>query len=181
MIRQHYIIRNARTEEFELIGKLMIEVYSQLEGFPKESEQPDYYKMLANIGELAKKPGAELLVALSPEGSVTGAVVYFSDMKYYGSGGTATRKENASGFRFLAVESRSRGHGIGNLLMNECIRKAVFHRHSQIIIHTTMAMQTAWKMYERQGFKRSADLDFMQGGLPVFGFRLKLSSMGNQL
>jgi hypothetical protein len=37
-----------------------------------------------------------------------------------------------------------------------------------------MAMQTAWKMYENLGFKRSDDLDFTQGELPVFGFRLKL-------
>jgi hypothetical protein len=35
-------------------------------------------------------------------------------------------------------------------------------------------MQTAWKMYEKMGFVRSLDLDFMQGQLPVFGFRLKL-------
>jgi hypothetical protein len=43
-----------------------------------------------------------------------------------------------------------------------------------MIIHTTKAMQTAWKMYEDIGFKRSIDLDFMQGELPVFGFRLTL-------
>jgi hypothetical protein len=29
-------------------------------------------------------------------------------------------------------------------------------------------------MYEKIGFKRAEDLDFMQGELPVFGFRLKL-------
>ena len=43
-----------------------------------------------------------------------------------------------------------------------------------MIIHTTIAMQTAWKMYENMGFKRSDDLDFMQEALPVFGFRLLL-------
>jgi len=37
-----------------------------------------------------------------------------------------------------------------------------------------MSMQTAWRMYENLGFKRSADLDFMQGELPVYGFRLLL-------
>jgi GNAT superfamily N-acetyltransferase len=179
MIRQNYSIRNAKTEEFGPIGKLMIDVYSRLEGFPGEAEQPEFYKMLANIGELTKKPGTELLVAQSPESKVTGAVVYFSDMKYYGSGGTATYEENTSGFRLLAVERLSRSHGIGNLLIAECIRRAVFHNHSQIIIHTTRAMQTAWKMYEKLGFTRSADLDFMQGDLPVYGFRLKLSSTGN--
>ncbi len=30
-----------------------------------------------------------------------------------------------------------------------------------MVIRTIMAMQTAWKMYESLGFKRSEDLDFM--------------------
>jgi len=68
----------------------------------------------------------------------------------------------------------ARGQGIGKLLTNECIRKARDHKALQLIIHTTMAMQIAWKMYENLGFKRSGDLDFMQGELPVYGFRLLL-------
>jgi hypothetical protein len=59
-------------------------------------------------------------------------------------------------------------------LTNECIRKAKDKKVYQMIIHTTMAMQTAWKMYETIGFKRSEDLDFMQEELPVYGFRLLL-------
>jgi hypothetical protein len=49
MSKPQYTIRNAKPEEFEEIGKLMVQVYSQLDGFPKESEQPNYYKMLANV------------------------------------------------------------------------------------------------------------------------------------
>jgi GNAT superfamily N-acetyltransferase len=174
MDQQKYLVRNAKPDEFEEIGKLMVQVYSQLEGFPKETEQPDYYKMLANIGELTKNPETVLLVAVSPENKIAGAVVYFGDMKQYGSGGTATHEKNASGFRLLAVHPSARRHGIGKLLTNACIRKAKAENSGQMIIHTTMAMQTAWKMYESLGFKRSEDLDFMQGELPVFGFRLML-------
>ena len=174
MSEQVYTVRNAKPAEFSKIGKLMVKVYSQLEGFPKESEQPAYYKMLSDVGELTNKPETELLVAVSSDGKIAGGVVYFSDMKYYGSGGTATREQNASGFRLLAVDPLFRGHGIGKLLTNECIRKAMEKSHSQVVIHTTMAMQTAWKMYEKLGFKRSGDLDFMQGELPVYGFRLLL-------
>ena len=174
MNTQEYTIRNAKPEEFEEIGKLMVQVYSQLEGFPNEQEQPNYYKMLANIGELTHKPETELLAAVSSENKIAGAVVYFSDMQYYGSGGTATKEQNASGFRLLAVDPLKQGQGIGKLLVLECIRKAKAKKHNQVIIHTTMAMQTAWKMYENLGFKRSEDLDFMQGELSVFGFRLLL-------
>jgi GNAT superfamily N-acetyltransferase len=168
---QVFIIRNAVPSEFEEIGKLMVRVFSQLEGFPKETEQPDYYRMLANVGEITKKPDSELLVAFSSEDKIAGAVVFFGDMKYYGSGGTATSVLNASGFRLLAVDPLYRGLGIGKLLTKECIRKAKDKNSGQVIIHTTLAMQTAWNMYLKMGFKRSEDLDFMQGELPVFGFR----------
>lgn len=172
MNKQEFSIRNARPEEFEEIGKLMVRVYSQLEGFPNENEQPNYYKMLANIGDLTNKPETELLVAVSADNKIAGGVVYFSDMQYYGSGGTATKEKNAAGFRLLAVDPSTRGSGIGKLLTNECIRKAKDKKLQQMVIHTTRAMQTAWKMYEKIGFNREEDLDFMQGELPVFGFRL---------
>lgn len=167
-------VRNAHPEEYSTIGQLMVEVYSQLEGFPKISEQPDYYEMLANIGEIIKKPNTELLVAVSSEGKIAGAVVYFSDMDSYGSGGTATAEKNASGFRLLAVDSEARGRGIGKLLTEACIKKARKDKNEQLIIHSTKFMQVAWKMYEKLGFKRSEELDFMQGELPVFGFRMYL-------
>ncbi len=61
MSKQEYQVRNARPEEFAEIGKLMVRVYSQLDGFPKETDQPAYYDMLGNIGELTKNPGTELL------------------------------------------------------------------------------------------------------------------------
>jgi GNAT superfamily N-acetyltransferase len=167
-------VRNARPDEFERLGQLMVKVYSQLEGFPKPAEQPAYYEMLANIGQQTQKPCTELLVAVAEQGIIAGGVVYFSDMQYYGSGGTATQEKNASGFRLLAVDPAFRGLGIGNRLTAECIEKAKAHKNQQMVIHTTKAMQTAWTMYEKIGFVRSLDLDFMQGQLPVFGFRLKL-------
>ncbi|MNQ06589.1 Acetyltransferase (GNAT) family protein [compost metagenome] len=174
MSEQEYTVRNAKPNEFTEIGKLLVQVYSQLEGFPKESEQPNYYKMLANIGELTANPGTELLVAVSSDDKIAGAVVFFNDMKNYGSGGTATKEQNAAGFRLLAVSPLTRGKGIGKLLTKECIRKAKDQKLQQLIIHSTMAMQVAWKMYENLDFKRAEDLDFMQGELPVFGFRLIL-------
>ncbi|MEN2413538.1 GNAT family N-acetyltransferase [Flavobacterium mesophilum] len=169
------IIRNADPSEFEEIGKLLIRVYSALEGFPKEDEQPNYYKMLANIGNFTQYPETELLVALD-DNTIVGAVVYFNDMQYYGSGGIATQEKDSAGFRLLGVDSNARGKGIGKLLTLECIKKATENNRKQVIIHSTFAMKTAWGMYENIGFKRYEILDFMQGELPVFGFRFTLDS-----
>ncbi|MCG2611716.1 GNAT family N-acetyltransferase [Flavobacterium sp. SM15] len=171
MINSGYTIRNARPEEFEAIGQLMVKVYSALEGFPKPHEHPKYFEMLANVGELTGKPQTEILVAVSSEDIIAGAVVYFGDMQYYGSAGTAPQEKNAAGFRLLAVDNNFRGEGIGKSLTLACIEKAKNQQLPQIIIHTTNAMKPAWKMYEAIGFKRSEDLDFLQGDLQVFGFR----------
>lgn len=165
-------IRKALSNEYDRIGNLMVEVYSELDGFPNPSEQPKYYQMLKHIGDFTIESHAELLVAVSPSGEIGGALVYFNDMKYYGSGGTATKETNASGFRLLAVDKKTRGLGIGKLLSLACIQKTKEDKNQTLIIHTTMAMQIAWKMYENLGFKRSEDLDFVQGELPVYGFRL---------
>jgi GNAT superfamily N-acetyltransferase len=176
MSTKEYVIRNAKPGEFQQISELMVRVYSQLDGFPKKEEQPEYYGMLANIGELTNKPETELLIAVSNDDIIAGGVVYFGDMRYYGSGGTATLEKHASGFRLLAVDPSLRGKGIGKLLTIECIQKAKNKKRDKIIIHTTKAMQVAWKMYEKLGFKRSEDLDFMQGNLSVFGFKLMLKN-----
>lgn len=167
-------IRNANSDEFDPIGELMVKVYSRLEGFPSQSDQPDYYKMLLNVGKLTDKENTELIVAVSEENVVIGAVVYFSDMKNYGSGGIAIQIKNSSGFRLLAVNPNSRGQGIGKLLCQACINKTKKLNQRQLVIHSTAAMKIAWSMYEKMGFERYSEIDFKQGELPIFGFKLKL-------
>lgn len=167
-------IRSAKPEEFEVIGKLMVRVYSQLDGFPKESELPDYYKVLLNVGKLTEKENTELLAAISNENKVVGAVVYFSDLKNYGSGGTVSEIQHASGFRLLAVDPKVQGKGIGKLLIKECIDRAKKFGHHQLYIHSTESMKIARRMYERLGFSRCKEIDFANGKLSVFGFKLDI-------
>lgn len=171
---QRYTIRNARQNEFDAVGQLMVGVYSQLDGFPKPSEQPAYYQMLATIGNLTNRPATELLVAVDFDNTILGCVVYFSDMQFYGPGGIASSQPNAAGFRLLAVAPHFRNKGIGRALTQACIEKSRQKNLEQVIIHSSKSMQTAWNLYERLGFERSEDLDFQQGKLPVFGFRLLL-------
>jgi GNAT superfamily N-acetyltransferase len=153
----------------------MVTVYSGLPGFPTPAEQPSYYNLLRNVGLLTEKPEVSLLVATTPSDEIAGTVVYVGDIQHYGSGGIATREYNSAGFRLLAVTDAARGKGVGKLLTQACIDKARQQGRSQLILHTTLAMQTAWKMYERLGFSRSEDLDFMQGDLGVYGFRMRFT------
>ena len=95
-------------------------------------------------------------------------------MAEYGSGGSATRIRNASGIRLLGVSPAARGQGTGKALTQACIDLARAAGHAEVILHTTLAMQTAWRLYLALDFVRSPDLDFLQADLPVFGFRLRL-------
>jgi len=167
-------IRDIRTEEHALLGQMMVEVYSQLDGFPKPFEQPAYYDMLANIGAFTSVPRCRVLVAMTPAEELLGGVVYFGDMRSYGSGGTATQEVNASGIRLLGVHPNARGRGVGRQLSLKCIELAQEQKHQNVVLHTTEPMRAAWALYTHLGFARAPDLDFMQGALPVFGFRLAL-------
>lgn len=169
--QQAICIREARPEEFEETGKLMASVYAGLEGFPQPEDFPEYYELLLHIGRLTEKPETSLLLAVDGKSQILGAVVYFGDMSQYGSKGTAPLERNAAGIRFLAVSPAARGTGIGKELTLACIRQAQQTGHSQVILHTTLTMMNAWKMYEKMGFQRAAELDFDQGNLHVFGFR----------
>ncbi len=171
-------IRDLHQDEYAALGRLMVEVYSSLEGFPTPEEQPSYYELLTNIGRFAEKKSARVLVALTVQGQLLGGIVYFGDMAEYGSGGTATAEKNASGIRLLGIDPKFRGLGAGKALTRACVQLAREKGHAQVILHTTQAMQVAWRMYEHLGFVRSEDLDFLQQGFPVFGFRLKLAEAG---
>jgi len=168
-----YTIREAYSKEFNELGKLMVSVYSQIEGFPSKAKIPGYYEVLNNIGLLSEKSESKLLVAVSSENELLGGVVYFGRMEHYG---VATNEDRTSGIRFLAVNSSARGMGIGRALTETCIKIAKNKNHSQVILHTTDAMPIARRLYEKMGFKRSSDLDFEKQKFMVYGFRLKITS-----
>lgn len=57
-MNRQILIRDLRPGESAALGQLLVEAYSQLEGFPTLQEQPRYYEMLANIGSFADKPAS---------------------------------------------------------------------------------------------------------------------------
>jgi ribosomal protein S18 acetylase RimI-like enzyme len=109
------------------------------------------------------------------EKRIAGTVVYVGNMRYYSPLGIAAGEQDGAGCRLLAVAPWAQGQGVGRQLTEECISQAKKQQKAQLILHSTQAMQVAWKMYEAMGFKRAEELDFLQGNLPVFGFRLPLA------
>ena len=162
-------IREARAEEHESLGRVMIAAYVTLDGFGDPAAHPEYFALMANIGRLAGEPGVTLCVAVE-DGVLLGGVVYFADLAQYGA---VVTEPETSAFRLLAVAPEARGRGIGKALALHCLERARASGHRQVILHTSPPMAIAWAMYERLGFARAPELDFIAPtGLPISGFRL---------
>lgn len=168
-------IREASEEEYEAIGKLTVEVYSNLPNMPSEGEMPKYYSLLRGTSERAQMSTVKIFVAVDSQDELLGSVTFVGDMQYYASGGKAPSIKNSSGFRLLAVGPAARGLGVGRALTEFCILKAQQLGSSQMVMHTTKSMQVAWGMYERMGFKPMPEIDFQQASLSVYGFSMKLA------
>jgi GNAT superfamily N-acetyltransferase len=168
------VIRPARPEELPMLGNLVADAYAALPGMPSPDEQPGYYAMVRDAPVRARAPGYRILAAVTPTGDLVGSADFIEEMAHYGSGGSAPKRADAAGIRLLAVAPTARGQGIGKALTRDCISRARALGRAAVVLHTTRAMETAWRMYEQLGFRRSPGLDFRQGALEVFGFELAL-------
>ena len=78
-----------------------------------------------------------------------------------------------AGILRLAVPPGSRGQGIGRALVEECLVRARRLRVKTVALHSTEWMTVARGMYERMGFVRAPDFDFVpRPGVVGMGYRL---------
>lgn len=143
-VLQDFVIREALPDEVDAIDRMTVDVYVALPGMPTLEEQPEHYGLLRDVAKRAANPAIRVLVAVDDANEMPGCVDFIEDVKHYGSGGTVGTIENAAGTRLLG--------------------------RSRLVLHTTRAMPTAWKMYERMGLRRVPEIDFLQGQREVFGF-----------
>lgn len=169
-----FTIRPARVSEFAGLGEMAAAVYAALPGMPTPAEQPDYYARLRDVAARASHPAIEVFAAIGDAGAPLGCVDYIAEMSAYGAAAPVAAYTDAAGIRLLAVSPASRGNGVGKALTQHCLDVARSRGKRQVLLHTTRSMETAWGMYERLGFTRFSAIDFAQGRLEIFGFRLAL-------
>lgn len=79
--------------------------------------------------------------------------------------------------RMLAVAPEARGLGVGQRLVDECVRRARRMGAAALGLHTSASMRAAIRMYERMGFERVPEHDFRpEGAELVTAYRLRLSA-----
>jgi ribosomal protein S18 acetylase RimI-like enzyme len=167
-----YTIRPARPDEHAALGRLLVDAYQRLPGMPDARAQPAYYAILADVAARARNPAITVFAAVAGD-ALVGSVDFIADLAHYNSGADlAALDEDAAGLRLLAVDPAHRGAGLGRALTERCLDEARARGKSAVVLHTTRAMATAWRMYERLGFRRCEEIDFQQGELAVYGFKL---------
>ncbi len=78
--------------------------------------------------------------------------------------------------RLLAVPPEFRNHGIAAKLIEFCEEKARQSGSKTMTLHTTVLMQTAKDMYERRGYERYTEIDFVPvPGFTVWGYRKEIA------
>lgn len=143
-------MRLARPEEFEAVGEITVQAYRM----GREAELGSYELTLRDVaGRVAE---CSVLVALDDQDEVVGAVTYvpgpdtamseFSDAE-------------AAGIRMLAVRPDAQRSGVGRALTRACLDLARAQGRQRVILHSTEAMATARRLYEKLGFVRRSDLD----------------------
>ncbi|MGI9018687.1 MAG: GNAT family N-acetyltransferase [Euzebya sp.] len=165
-------VRDARSEEFEEIGRLTLQAY---DGVGEMS--PDYRRKLADTaGRVAD--GARVLVATEPDmdtQKVRGSVTFVEP----GTSHLETPWACDAGFRMLAVDPSAQGRGIGTLLVHNCIDLAREHHRRRMVIYSMEWMSGAHRVYAASGFTRRADLDVMFPAGAGIAFQFDLMADAN--
>lgn len=162
-------IREAKPEEYERVGDLSYDAYLPLFGTGKLGR---YGRELRDVQ--ARAESAQIVVALL-DGAVVGSLAYYDD--YSSEAGDGIELDNSAGFRVLAVDPATQGHGVGQALTQWCLDRARRDGRAAVVLHTTDYMQAAQRLYRRLGFERFTELDHhIEGKFPVqvLGFRYPL-------
>lgn len=152
---------------------LMSDYFSQLKNFLTHTSL-SYSSVLENIEQLTEKENTQVLLVLSADSQLLGGLVSCASITDSMPINIASKLRNDSGIRLLAIDVKAKGLGIGRSLVRYCIDLARSNQNREIILHTSKTLGSAWRMYEKLGFKRSSDLDFYRDDMVVFGFRLAI-------
>ncbi len=151
-------LRPVRAEELVEVGRLTAEVYVG-DGFLDASDS--YIDQLADTARRARE--AEIWVAVEG-GKLLGSVTFTA-------AGTPFREiahADEGEFRMLAVNPAARGKGVGQALVELCLRRSRELGYAGVRMSSMDRMTSAHRVYERLGFVRSPEDDWS----PAPGVRL---------
>jgi ribosomal protein S18 acetylase RimI-like enzyme len=158
------LIRDAEPEQMPAVGELRVTAYRAGKHL---SENSEYEPRLRGLGDDGK---GEVLVAVS-SGEITGTVM----LQQWPDGGQLVTGPGEAEIRALAVAPSSQGSGVGSALLKAVIDRARERGVTHLLLFTQPEMRAAQRLYEREGFTRLPERDWVmtpQYRLLAYGLRL---------
>jgi ribosomal protein S18 acetylase RimI-like enzyme len=168
MSSDEVLVREAKPEEYTVIGDLVVNAYRTLD----DAGDAAYEAMLRDVVSRART--SRVLVA-EDNGDLLGTVTYV------GPGGELAEVADARAgtIRMLGVSAAARGRGIGEALVRSCISRANSDGAERIRLDTRTSMTSAQRLYERLGFERARDHDWSPApGILLIAYVLELPTDG---
>jgi ribosomal protein S18 acetylase RimI-like enzyme len=161
-----FLIRPARPEEYEALGKLLVAAFHSL-----PQPMPEGYE--EELRDVADRAGAACqLVAATPAGELLGTVTYVPgpESRY-----SQELEAGEAGIRMLGVDPARHGQGIGRALTEACIERARAGGRLRVRLYTGTWMLAAQHVYERLGFHRVPERDY-----PPYGMLASALELGQE-
>ena len=157
------VIRDARPEEHDALGRLTVEAY-RAAGEPNEG----YYPELLDVAGRAR--AVPVLVAVDvPTGRLLGTVTYVPGPGPYHEGEFG----DLASMRMLAVAPEAQGRGVGRALAEACLARARDAGRAGLALYTRPFMAAAQQLYGSLGFRRVPELDWeFEPGEWLWAYRL---------
>lgn len=144
-------VRRARQDELPAAGDVVVAAYLN------DLRVSDWYAgRLRDAASRAQQ--ALLLVAVDQgDGSVLGSLTYARGGDRYAQ----LAADDECEIRMLGVAPDSRGRGVGELLVRAAMAQGVVDGAVRMLLSTQTEMEAAQRLYERLGFVRRPDLDWV--------------------
>jgi GNAT superfamily N-acetyltransferase len=160
------IIRDARPDEYAVVGELRVAAYRALGLLPEGS---GYEQTLRGFGF-----GGDCAVLVAADGAGTGILGTIT-LEPFGPASELARDETEADVRAFAVAPQAQGQGVGRKLLLAVIQCAWQRGVRRARLCTRPPMRAAQHLYETTGFTRTPDLDFEPApGLTLQAYELAL-------
>ena len=150
-------------DDVEDIGAMLVDSYQSL---PDSPDDPEYYAELADVRTRIER---SVVYGAFADDVTLGCVTYVADET---SAYAEHMLAGEASFRMLAVAPTARGRGVGEALVWRCVDEATSAGRTALFIHSGSWMRGAHGLYDRLGFERRADRDWLidEPPLHLFGF-----------
>jgi ribosomal protein S18 acetylase RimI-like enzyme len=160
------IIREARPDEYPVIGKLRVTAYQALGLLPEGSGYVDTLRGFGFGTDCA------VLVATDETGSgILGTIT----IEPFEPSSELARDDTEADVRAFAVAPHGQGHGVGRSLLQAVIERSEKRGLRCLRLCTNPVMRAAQHLYETTGFSRTPELDWSPApGLTLRAYELAL-------